>query len=137
MDDNATFKGDTMIINGDMYADVKFLSTVEFTTKEENPQELIHNNFHYPCILIATASCICNGLDLDGVYRVIHNDLPTSMINCVQEMGTCGRHDVNPVDSKDHFDIFANLQNFVYLNQRLYQDTKDAASEIIMLFGHC
>ena len=87
LDDNPTIKGDTMLIYGNMYADVKFLSTVKFTNKETNPQDLIDNNEYYPCILFATASCIGNGLDLKDVFRVIHVGFPTSSIDCVQEMG--------------------------------------------------
>ena len=44
-------------------------------------------------------------------------------------MCRCGRRNIDPVDSEDQFDIFANLQDFVYLNQILYQDNKDAREE--------
>ena len=84
---------------------------------------------HYPRILVATAICIGNGLDLDDFYCVVYIGFSTSIINCVQEMGRRGRRNANPVDSKDQFDIFANLQDFVNFNQGLYQDMKDASKD--------
>ena len=98
-----------MLIYRDMYADVKFLSTVKITTKESNTQQIIANNKYYLRILIANASCIGNGLDLDNVDCVVHTSFPTSIVGCVQEMGTCEQNNVDPMDSKDQFDILGNL----------------------------
>ena len=44
LDNNPSIKGNyTMLIYVDMYADVNFLSTVKFTTKESNPKQLLKN----------------------------------------------------------------------------------------------
>lgn len=45
----------------------------------------------------------------------------TSVFEMVQELGRCGRgrtHDFNTVT--DNFHLFLTLDDFVYLNQRLY-----------------
>ena len=47
LDADESLHGDTMLIYGDLYADVKFLSSVWFTTNVENSQEYINKNIYY------------------------------------------------------------------------------------------
>ena len=47
-----------MLIQCDMLLDVKFLSTVVFTFKDEGLSKYVEDNLYYPRILIATTSCI-------------------------------------------------------------------------------
>ena len=46
---NPSLKGYIILIHGRMYSDVKFMSTVKFTQKEDDPQKLIDNNKFYDC----------------------------------------------------------------------------------------
>ena len=108
--------GNCLLIHRDMYSDVKFLLTVKFTTKVDNPEQLISDNEFYPIILIATASHIGNGLDLDKVFKVTHVGFPTSIVDCVQEMGRCGRKERKDGDLSNEYTLLLNLQDFIYAN---------------------
>ena len=72
LDPNSTLQEDLMMIHGNMYADINFLSAVKFTTSEMNPEDNMKNNVFLPRIFIATASCIGNGLDSKDACHVIH-----------------------------------------------------------------
>ena len=76
-----------MLIYGDMYADVNFLSTVKCITKESNLQQLIDNNEHYPHILTTTTSCIEKLLDLDNVGTMQDSQACTATRRLVQIHG--------------------------------------------------
>jgi superfamily II DNA helicase RecQ len=122
----SSFEGDTIMINGDMESEVKLLSATTFTADIRNPQHLIDNNKFYPRVLIATSSCIGAGLDSSSVFSVIRVGFPTSVLDMIQEMGRCGRSrhgdGTNPTDD---FYLFLSLQDFIYLNERLYDTIED------------
>ena len=126
-DSNISINGDTMLIYNNIYSDIKFMSAVTFTTCKDNPQQRLTNNDYFPHILIATASCIGNGLDSDNVYQVIHVGFLLSIVDTVQEMGRCGRNrsnnsDADSISHEDKYTLLINLNNFVYMNKRLYHD---------------
>ena len=120
----SAFEGDTIMINGDMESEVKLKSATMFTTHINNPRELVDGCKFYPRVLIATSSCIGAGLDSSYVYSVIRIGFPTSLLDMIQEMGRCGRNRSNDgTDPSDNFYLFLSLQDFVYLNERLYNPT--------------
>jgi hypothetical protein len=133
----SAIQGDTIIINGDLESEVKLMSATKFTEDVENPNDLIENNKFYPRILVATSSCIGAGLDSSSVYTVIRIGFPTSTLDLIQEMGRCGRNRINDgTNPSDNFHVFVNLNDFIYLNERLYvqeeDDTnRDFASRVI------
>ena len=86
-----TLHGDTMLIYGDIYDDVKFLSAVQFTTRVKNPQEYIEKIIYYPFIHIATTIFIGYGLDCSNVTDVVHIGFTASILDAIQKMGRCGR----------------------------------------------
>ena len=117
MNSSDIIKGDVLIIHGDMKKEVKFVSAERFTTTVTNPQELIDSNQYYPRILLATAGSIGAGLDSSDVFSVTRIGFPTSVIDMAQEMGRCGRG-INKGPGEFH--LLLSLNDFVYLNQRLY-----------------
>ena len=120
----SAFEGDTIMINGDMESEVKLKSATMFTTHINNPRGLVDDSKFYPRVLIATSSSIGAGLDSRDVYSVIRIGFPTSVLDMIQEMGRCGRNRSNDgTDPSDNFYLFISLQDFVYLNERLYNPT--------------
>ena len=118
--DNPSIKDNTMIICGNMYTNVKFMSTIKFTTKETNPEELFKINKYYPRILFVTASCIGYGLDVNVIYSVVKG-LTTSVIDCVQKMGQCGRYAFSVNDRKDKIDLLQTL-DILFTSTNVYTD---------------
>ena len=104
--------------------DVKFISTVKFITKEEDPQSLIDNNKFYLCILIATTSCVGNIFDTYNVHHVVHVGFPTSFINSIQEMSWCGCNRLEINETVDTYSLILSIDDFVYLNERLYEENQ-------------
>jgi len=120
----SSFEGDTIMITGEMESEVKLISATTFTTEQSDPRSIIDNNEFYPRILIATSSCIGAGLDSSSVFSVIRVGFPTSILDMIQEMGRCGRNRNNDgTNPSDDFILFLSLQDFVYLNERLYDDS--------------
>ena len=111
-----------MLIHGDLYFEIKCLSTIEFTKCHDNPQELIENKKYFPCILIATASCIKNFLDYPDVRTVIHVGFPTSVVDAMQEIGQCRQGNADDESVVNKYIVLSNLPDFIYLNNRLYED---------------
>lgn len=101
-----------------MYSNVKFLSATKFTAEEDDPYLLIDNNLYLPRILIATASCIGNGLDLDIVYKVVHIGFPQSIVDAVKEMGRCRRKkDDQTNHTPDLYTLMVNIHNVFILTK--------------------
>ena len=122
----SAFQGDTIMINGDMESEVKLQSATTFTHDSNETSDLIKNNKFYPRVLIATSSCIGAGLDSSSVFSVIRIGFPTSILDMIQEMGRCGRNRSNDgTDPTDEFYLFLSLQDFVYLNERLYVENEN------------
>ena len=120
----SAFEGDTIMINGDMESEVKLKSATIFTSHINNARELVDNFKFYPRVLIATSSCIGAGLDSRSVYCVIRIGFPTSILDMIQEMGRCGRTRSNDGSNpSDDLYLFISLNDFVYLNERLYNST--------------
>ena len=117
-DADDTIDANIMLIYGDMYANVKCMLAVKFTSKVETPNEVISKNEYYPRILIVTASCIGNGLDSNEIYNIVHIGFPASLVDDVQEMGRCGqnRHYLIPDETQYTFTVLVNLHDFIYLN---------------------
>ena len=57
------FKGDTILIKGDLQSEMKQVNAESFTQEIHNPNKLIENIEFCPRVLLATSSCICAGLD--------------------------------------------------------------------------
>ena len=114
-------KGDVLIIHGDMKKEVNFVSAERFTESIADPQILLDSNKFYARILLATAGSNGVGLDSQDIYSVTRIGYPTSVIDMAQEMGRCGR---GPSSSGSavtgEFHLVLSLNDFVYLNQRLY-----------------
>ena len=124
----SVFEGNTIMINGDMESEVKLISATTFTSEATNPRETLDENKYYPRVLIATSSCIGAGLDSSSVYSVIRIGYPTSILDLIQEMGRCGRNRINDgTNPSDEFYLFVSLRDFIYLNERLY-DNNDQES---------
>ena len=68
LDAEPSIKGDTLHIYGEMYSNVKFVSSVKFTSFTADPEDMIKKNELFPRILIATVTCIGSGLDCNCVY---------------------------------------------------------------------
>ena len=78
-------------------------------------------NEFYPMILLATAGCIGAGLDSPDAYSVSRIGFPSSITDMVQEMGRCGRGRFSTIGSSvDSMNLCLSLDDYVYLNQRLY-----------------
>jgi superfamily II DNA helicase RecQ len=142
LDSNPSIDGDTIVINGDLEAEWKFVSSRKFTTKVANPKKMIDDNKYFPRILIATSGCIGAGLDCSDVYSVIRDGMPTSVLNFVQEMGRCGRGRVVSADSNyfsDNYTVIVSLSSVVYLFERIYTKSsytdkeKESIEEIMKL----
>ena len=71
LDSSDGIKGDALIIQGDMKAEVKYVSAQMFTKIVDNAEELVNTNSFYPRILMATAGSIGTGLDSADVYSVV------------------------------------------------------------------
>ena len=83
LDSSNDIKGDALIIQGDMKAEVKFVSAQMFTKTVDNAEELVNNNSFYPSILMATAGSIGTCLDLADVYSVVRVGFSTSILEMV------------------------------------------------------
>ena len=62
LDSSNGIKGDALIIQGDMKAEVKFISAQMFTKIVDNAKELVNSNSFYPRILMATAGNMVQAL---------------------------------------------------------------------------
>ena len=92
---------------------------------------MINNNKLYPRILLATAGNIGAGLDSPDIYAVCQVNFPISLFVMAQELGRCGRGRLNECTViLDSFHMYLTLDNFVYLNQRLYLPRQNIASNI-------
>ena len=121
LDMNDEIKGDVLVINGELKPEVKFASAERFTQVIDNQEELINNNRFYPRILLATAGSIGAGLDSSDVYVVCRAGFPTSIFEMAQELGRCGRGRTNESGIvTDNFHLMLSLDDFIYLNTRLF-----------------
>ena len=66
VDMEVPFKGDVMLIHGDLEPEIKFASVTTFTDPSIDAEETINSNKFYARVLVATASCIGAGLDTDN-----------------------------------------------------------------------
>ena len=122
----SSFEGDTIMRNGDMESEVKLVSATTFTADIPNPRDLIDNNKFPPRVLIETSSCIRSGLHSSSVFSVIRVGFPKSILDMIQEMGRCGRtRNDDGTNPTDIFFLFLSLQDFIYLNERLYDTVED------------
>ena len=110
-------KGNNMLICRDMYPGVKFLLTVQLSSKDVNVEEIIENKNYFLRILIATVSCVRKELDSDNVHHVMQISFPSTIIEIVQEMGQWGSGGSNLSETIDGYCIIMNLSDFVYLNE--------------------
>jgi superfamily II DNA helicase RecQ len=131
LDDPLNVDGDTILINGDLEPEWKFVSTQCFTETNLNPAKTIEDNCFYPRILIATSGCIGAGLDCADVNLVVRDGFPSSLLDMIQEMGRCGRG-VCPISNnkKDgFFHMILNVESFTYLIERMYEANSDDTDE--------
>ena len=115
--------GDTLLINGEMDSEWKFVSSQSFTTSN-NGNEHINNNKFYPRFLIATSACIGAGLDSNNVKLVVRDGFPCSLMDFIQEMGRCGRGvDLSTGQQQlGTFDLIISIDSFIYLVERIFED---------------
>ena len=93
-------------------------------------------NEFYPRILLATAGCIGAGLDSLDVYCVSRIGFPSSIIDMVQEMGRCGRGRFSNIGSSvDSMNLCLSLDDYVYLNQRLYLPAPKTPSHAVCILS--
>ena len=71
-------------------------------------------------ILVATSGCVGAGLDCPHVRMVYRRGFPTSILELIQEMGRCGRGKVIFDKKQDKFILSINLNDLVYLFERIY-----------------
>ena len=136
MDMNDKIQGDVLIIQGDLQPEVKFVSAEQFTKSILDPQSLVDKNEFYPRILLATAGCIGAGLDSPDVYCVSRIGFPLSIIDMVQEMGRCGRGRFTTTGSSvDSMNMCLSLDDYVYLNQRLYLPAPKSPSDTVCILS--
>jgi len=135
LNSSGDIKGDVIIIHGDMKKEVTFVSAERFTASIENPQLLLDDNKFYVRILLATAGSIGAGLGSQDVFSVTRIGYPTSAIDMAQEMGQCGRgrSSVDGAVSGGKFHLVLSLDDFVYLNQRLYMPKDNMPKSIKLL----
>ena len=125
-------KGDIIVITGDLKPEVKFASAEAFTRHIDNQQDLVNENKFLPRILLATAGSIGAGLDSSDVYAVCRSGFPTSIFEMAQELGRCGRGRSNDNGvTTDNFYLMFSLDDFVYLNTRLYKPSPPLVMNIV------
>ena len=124
MDENEKLVGDTILINGELESEWKFISVQKFTNTTTELNKVVGDNQFYPRILFATASCIGAGLDSKDVRKVIREGFPPSILDFIQEMGRCGRNvndmSDNHMGSKDEYKLILSLNEFIYMYERIY-----------------
>ena len=77
--------------------------------------------------LFGTPGCVGAGIDCDDVKLVFRIGFSTSILNFIQELGRCGRSEQNNDNTvKDWMCISFSIQDFVYLNERLFGVEKEA-----------
>ena len=134
IDLESLFEGDSMLIHGSLQAEVKLISAPRFNASVSNPRHFITTTKFYHRFLIATATCIGAGLDSSDIYCVIRVGFPTSILDMVQEMGRCGwtrsNDGTNPTDK---FHMYLDINDFVYLNERLKKRMNLKQVEILVL----
>jgi superfamily II DNA helicase RecQ len=131
LDDPLNIDGDTILINGDLEPEWKFVCTQCFTQIVEHPNQLLEENVYFPRILVATSGCIGAGLDSPDVDLVIRDGFPSSLLDLIQEMGRCGRGQCQSTNDKKpgHFHMIVNIDSFIYLIERLYTDNNDESDQ--------
>ena len=116
--------GDTVLVIGDHETELKIAYTTAFTSSTTDDDQVNENAF-YPRFLLGTPGCIGAGIDCDLVNLVCCLGMSTSVLNLIQEMGRCGRkrydtQDMSMRSIQDSFCISFSIEDYVYLNQRLY-----------------
>ncbi len=122
--------GDTILINGLLEADWKFISTQHFSTYLPSDEDLPHNsNTFFPRILVATSGCIGAGLDCHHVNTVIREGVPSSILDLIQEMGRCGRGNRSSneegTNDKNIFQLILNVESFHNLVRQIFEPAND------------
>lgn len=120
IDNQQNVYGDTILVIGSHDTELKFAYTTHFTNTHFSNNEDYQSDKLSGKILIGTPGCIGAGLDCSDVTVVCRLGLPTSIINFIQEMGRCGRHN----DSIHEFDLFQitfTIEDYVYLIERAYK----------------
>ena len=139
MDMQDNIQGDVLIIQGDLQPEVKFVSAQQFTRHIADPQVLLDRNEYYPRILLATAGCIGAGLDSADVYSVIRVGFPSGILDMVQELGRCGRGRITASGAggahTDDFYLLLSLDDYVYLNKRLYLHAQTTSPTVITILS--
>ena len=136
LDGNETnINGDTMMINGDIDAEQKFVNAKLFTKNLRDVSNNELNDLIYcPRILCAMSACIGAGLDLLQVYLAFCDGLPPSIIDFAQEMGRCGRRPLSTINlgndrnNDDMFYLVITIESYCYMLLRIY-DTSDMLSD--------
>ncbi len=139
--DNIGILGDTILINGDLEKEWKYVSTQKFTEITADIQSVVNSNTFYGRFLIATSGCIGAGLDSSEVDSVIRDGFPLNTIDFIQEMGRSGRGICNDsqMRRRGHYELVVNIRSFVYLVERIYNDDGSGTSELdddIQLLQH-
>ena len=124
-----TFDGDTILIVGKQHFKLKLAKATSFM-KAVNADELMKQGKLHLRVLALTSSCIGAGLDSSDVCVVIKQGIPTSKMEMLREMGRCGCGDEEDIERHDEYMLMLQLENYVYLNERLFVDkTKEEVKD--------
>ena len=119
LDMDRVFDGDVILIVGKQHFKLKVEKVTSFT-KSVNADELIKQDKLYPRVIAATSNFIGAGVDSNDVCIVKKLGMPSSKIEWMQEMGRCGRVDGEDITRHDEYMLMLQLENYVYLNERLF-----------------
>ena len=126
LDNHDSIEGDTIIINGELPSEWKFISSELFTKECSNLKEKIKNNEFVPRIILATSGCIGAGLDCSDVVVVMRDGFPTSMVDLIQEMGHCSRSRKEIRQSltslSDSFHLILSMSSLTFLIKCIFID---------------
>ena len=135
LDKSPEIVGDTVLINGEMEPEWKYVSAQRFTEQNDHVEDLVSNNQFNARILVATSGCIGAGLDSSDVHVVIRDGIPSSILDLIQEMGRCGRgvNSSTGQNNAGHFHIVINSKTIEYLIIRIFEEDDSLSEEETLL----
>jgi superfamily II DNA helicase RecQ len=110
---------DTVVVNGEMFAEQKFFYTRLFTKnsatgRDGDGDDTSGNGVYNPRVLIATAGAAGVGIDSPEVHLVLRDGFPPSILSLVQELGRAGRGE-NASPDTDKCVVIVSLYDYLYL----------------------
>jgi superfamily II DNA helicase RecQ len=117
---------DTVVVNGEMFAEQKFFYTRLFTKnsatgRDGDGDDTSGNGVYNPRVLIATAGAAGVGIDSPEVHLVLRDGFPPSILSLVQELGRAGRGE-NASPDTDKCVVIVSLYDYLYLLKRIHEN---------------